>query len=133
VFKYSNDHFVSFTKGIWPFLDRTGLEKSYDFLINREIGDIVPPIEVELGVFHVYKILDRIKGAVRPIDEVKTQVQTKLMFELMSDYIEDIIHTHRIRIQIHEENLRPMEQTRNRTNRSMFSELFEYFQRLRGL
>ena len=109
VLKYSNDQFRATTKGIGGYLNKDGLEKSYDILVKRKIGDIVPPIEIELGVWHTYKILDRIQGAVKPIDEVRPQVASKLMFEMMKEHIDEVIHKHRIRVRIYRDNLIPKE------------------------
>jgi len=109
VMKYSNEPFKSKSKGIGAFLGKNMLEPSYDILYPKKVGDIVPPIEISDGVYHIYKIIDRIAGAVKPIDEVKSQVQTKLTFEIMRDYMKEIQNQHNIKVAIYEENLIPKE------------------------
>jgi len=107
VLKYSNEPFKNQSKGIGAYLGKNMLEPSYDILFPKKVGDIVAPIEVSEGVFHIYKIIDRIPGAVKPIDEVKAQVQTKLTFELMRDYMKEIEKKNNITVTIYEENLIP--------------------------
>jgi len=108
VMKYSNEPFKNMSRGIGPFLGKTQLEPSYDMLVTRNIGDIVPPVEATEGVYHIYKILEVVRGSVKPLSEVKTQVQTKLTFDNMRDYIEEIKRRHNIKVTIYEENLVPV-------------------------
>ncbi|MCL2064142.1 MAG: peptidyl-prolyl cis-trans isomerase [Candidatus Cloacimonetes bacterium] len=105
VLTYSNDPFKNSTNGIGPFQERSELENSYDILFERNVGEIIAPIEVEPNVFHVYKILERVQGAVRPIDEVVTQMIPSLMFERMQDYINELVHNYGIQIMIYEDRL----------------------------
>jgi len=108
VMKYSNEPFKNMSRGIGPFLGKSQLEPSYDMLVTRDIGDIVPPVEATDGVYHIYKILDVVRGSIKPLSEVKTQVQTKLTFENMRDYIEEIKRRHNVKVTIYEENLVPV-------------------------
>ena len=96
VMMYSNDPYKGYTRGISPFLDRNQLEKSYDSLFNSRVGDIVPPIEMETNIFHVNKIIDRVQGALRPVNEVIQEVTTGIMQEKSKEYIRQLIRTHRI-------------------------------------
>jgi hypothetical protein len=109
VMKYSEQNFTNLHKGIGPYQDRDALGIIFDLVSVRQIGDILNPIEVEAGVFHVYKILEHVKGAVRPLEEVQTQVMAKLTFELMRDYISEIVNKHNIEVKVFEENLKPPE------------------------
>jgi hypothetical protein len=107
VLNYSNDQFARISNGRGPFLSRVDLEHSYDILFRSNIGDIIAPVEVDVGIFHVYKIIDRVQGAVRSFDEVRGQVTTKLMFEKMENFIENLVHINNIHVRIYEENLVP--------------------------
>jgi len=105
VLRYSNDPYVNHTRGISSFLDRNSLEKVYDILVRSNIGDIIHPIEIESGIWNIHKIIDKLQGAIRPIDDVVSQVTTKLIYEKMQDYINELIHTHRIKVRVFEEKL----------------------------
>jgi len=105
VLLHSNDPFAVRTLGIGPFLDRTRLTESYDLLVNSKIGDIIQPIEAETGVWHIYKIIDRVQGALRPVDEVIPQVITAVMHEKLQNYIRQLILNYRIEVVIHEDRL----------------------------
>jgi hypothetical protein len=105
VLKYSIDPFVQFSRGVGMYLNDVELGRVYEIVRGREIGEIIQPIEVEVGIYHIHKVIDIVAGAVKPIGEVKTQLQTKLAFIMMEDYIQDIINTHRIRVKIFEENI----------------------------
>lgn len=110
VMKYSNDQFVRYTKGIGPFVNRNDLGKSYDVLIRSKVGGIIQPVEIEVGIYHVYKVIDRVQGAVRPFSEVKSQVTTQLMYEKMQHYIKELIRVHKISVKRFEDKLKPAEE-----------------------
>ena len=105
VLTHSNDPLAHYSNGIGPFLDKTALEKSYDTLVNSATNDIIPPIEVDTEVWHVHKVIDRVQGAVRPIDEVVSQVVTKLMYEKMQDYFRELVYNYGILIIIHDDRI----------------------------
>jgi hypothetical protein len=124
VIKFSEERYTNLHKGVGPYQDRNALDKAFDFISIRNVGDILQPIEVEPGVFHVYKILEHVKGAVRPMEEVQSQVITKLTFELMSDYIREIVNRHNIHIKVFDENLKPPEPPKPIYSWEQFKNLF---------
>ena len=113
VTQYSNDPLSIVTLGISGFQDRTQLLESYDIIAQHQVGDIVPPIEIEESIYHVSKLLDRVQGAIIPFDEVKDQISTKVIFEMMQDYLKELTKLHRMKIKINQSNLNPQKIERN--------------------
>lgn len=100
VVRYSNDPFANISFGVSPYLTKSDLEKSYEYLFNSNIGDILAPIEQEAGLFHVYKVLDRVPGAIKSFEEVKSIVTTEVLLNKMKSYINEIIKRHNIKVKI---------------------------------
>jgi hypothetical protein len=120
VVKYSNDPNAKFNKGRSAYQEKEQLGKRYDTLVRRRAGDIVRPIEAEPGVWHVYKIEEKVQGARIPFDEVKAQISSKVIFDMMQNYIEEIIRRYNLYIRKFPENLKIVEEPRN-------EQLFERF------
>ncbi|MDD4155121.1 MAG: peptidyl-prolyl cis-trans isomerase [Candidatus Cloacimonetes bacterium] len=96
--KYSNDPYANISNGITPYLTKDDLKTEFEYLVDRNIGDIIAPIEIEVGLFHIYKIIDRVPGAKKSFDEVKTQITSQVLLDKMNDYIKNIQKIHKIKI-----------------------------------
>ncbi len=98
---YSNDPFASMSYGLTAYLTKSDLIQSYDYLLDKSIGDIVSPIEIEVGLYHIYKVIDRVPGAVKTFEEVRSQITSTILLRKMQHYIQGIIKEHKIKIKIY--------------------------------
>jgi hypothetical protein len=113
VVKYSNDPMARYNKGRSAYQEKEQLGDRYDRLLRYRAGDIVRPIEAEPGVWHVYKIEEKVQGARIPFDEVKAQISSKVIFDMMQNYIEEITRRYNLYIRKFYENLKIVEEPRN--------------------
>jgi peptidyl-prolyl cis-trans isomerase C len=87
-----------------PEHSRAVIEAAYTL---REIGDVSEPVESEKG-FHILKLTQRRAGFLRPFEEVKRQVRTRLYQEGRAKKIEEWVQAtrERVKIEIFEDKLK---------------------------
>jgi hypothetical protein len=105
--RYSEDPDAGYTKGITFYLNENDLGPEYKTFYKYNTGDVSPMRQDIEGKYIVTRILDRQAGATPPLESMRNEIISRLMYERLNGKLEEICDEYSIYVRKYYDKLNP--------------------------